>query len=473
MKISIGVLLLVGAAVGGSVRVDAQTVTSYPMVPAPKFGLNPRPSTPTYFVNNTHIMATDTNNPKGTAAKPRRTVPTLLPAGAVVEVRGGPYAVGTLTWTSQGTVDRPVFVLGVGNPLFQGNGTGNRLVMAGSYMAVDGLTFNGVKYDILGTSMALRNSIVRNTNTTAVVVAGFGTVLQNNEIHNNGDPTLDTERDTHGVLVVPGTRDTWVLGNNIHHNGGDAIQVGSDVPGDPIAEYVYIAGNFLHEDRENGVDIKTARHVVVSTNQIVGYYAKSSSAGEAIVVHNNPSYVWILNNAIGYSHQGIVCTGANVYVVAGNIISGIRGGPLNPSNVYSTSGILTYSSLNTFHLNNTIYASDAGISIGGATPTYVLNNIVTGLTQPNPPIRFSSSTNRANSVVLNNYIGADPGFVDPAHGDFRVNVTDSVVNRGLNHAVLDAYRQIYGVSHGTDIYGASRLIGATIDIGAAEYQPPR
>ena len=472
MRTSIVLLLLVAAAVSGRVRVDAQTaIPSYPMIPAPPFGLNPRPATPNHFVNNTHIMATDTNNPKGTATKPRRTVPSVLPAGAVVEVRGGPYSTGNLTWTSQGTLQSPVFVFGVGKPLFQGDGAGNRLVMAGTYMAVDGFTFDGVKHDMVGTSMAIRNSIIRNTNTTAVVVMSNGTVLHNNEIHNNGDPTLDTERDTHGVLIVPGARQSWILGNNIHHNGGDAIQVGSQSTTGALAEYVYIAGNYLHEDRENGVDIKAARHVVVSTNNIAGYYARTSSSGEAVVVHNDPSYVWILNNAIAYSHQGVVCTGADVYVVAGNVISNVRGGPLDPSNVYSTSGILTYSCKNTYHVNNTIYQSDAGISIGGATPTEVVNNIVTGLTQPTTPIRFSSNNNRLNSRVTNNYTGSNPGFVDPSRGDFRLKSATAVVNGGVTSAIFDGFRQIYGVPYAKDVYSAQRTIGAAIDIGASEYQP--
>lgn len=476
MKISIVMLLLAGALITARSSAEAQTAApegGYAGVPTPAFGLNTRPLTATHFVDNTHIAATDTGNPTGTALRPRRTVPTVLSAGAVVEIRGGPYSTGNLTWTSQGTLERPVFVIGVGNPLFQGDGMGHRLVTAGSFMIVEGLTFNGVKHDIVGQSMSLRNSVIRNTNTTAVVVLGNRTVLYNNEIHNNGDPNAITERDTHGVLVVPGAQYTWILRNNIHHNGGDAIQVGSVATTEPVAEYVYIAANYLHEDRENGVDIKMSRHVVVASNSIAGYYPRSSSAGEAIVVHNNPSFVWILNNAVGYASQGIVCTGADIYIVAGNVIANVRGNGLNPSNLYSTSGILTYNSTRTFHVNNTISASDAGISLGGTTPTEVVNNIVTGLTQATVPIRFSSSTTRAASTVSNNYTGANPGFVDPARGDFRLLGSPLVVDAGMNHFIFAAYRQIYGVAFGADLYGGQRQIGGAVDIGAAEFQPPR
>lgn len=455
----------------------AQTVTppapsNYAGIPAPPFGLGARPVATTHYVDNTHLLATDTNNPSGTAARPRRTIPRTLPAGAVVEVRGGPYATGSLTLTSQGTLERPVYVIGIDRPLFQGNGAGDRLVMAGSFMVVDGITFNGVKQELVGSSMTLRNSIVRNTNTVAVVVMGKGSILQNNEIHNNGDPLATVERDTHGVIVMPGAENTWILGNDIHHNGGDAIQVGNAAGTEPLAQYVYIGGNFLHEDRENGIDIKASRHVVVSANRIAGYYERSSSAGEAIVVHNNPSYVWILNNAVGASHQGIVCTGAYIYVVMGNIIANVRGGSLSPSNLYSSSGILTYSSNLTFHLNNTIANSDAGISIGGTSRTDVVNNIVTGLTQPNPPIRFSSSTTRGASTVLNNYSGADPGFVDPSKGDFRLRAPVPLVDGGYEHQLIEAFRYVYNLALTVDVYGSLRQVGR-IDVGAAEYQVPR
>jgi parallel beta-helix repeat protein len=321
--------------------------------------------------------------------------------------------------------------------------------------------------------MAIRNSTIRNTNTVGVVVMGQGAVLSNNEIHHNGDPYASVERDTHGVLVLPGTRNSWVLGNHIHHNGGDAVQVGSTSAAEPLAEYVYVAGNHLHEDRENGVDIKAARHVVVSTNRIGGYVERSSSAGEAIVVHNNPSYVWILNNFVGASHQGIVCTGATIYGVMGNVIANVRGGSLSPSNLYSTSGILTYGSNYTFHLNNTISGSDAGISIGGSARTDVINNIVSGLTQATVPIRFSSGATRSASSVINNYTGANPGFIDPAKGDFRLKAPIALVDGGLQHQVEEAFYHLYGVALGVDLYGGRRIVGARIDVGAAEYQSPR
>ncbi len=73
-------------------------------------------------MNNLVVGATDTNNPNGTATKPRRTIPTYLPAGSVVEVRGGPYAVSSanLILDSRGTAAAPVVIKGINKPRLQG-----------------------------------------------------------------------------------------------------------------------------------------------------------------------------------------------------------------------------------------------------------------------------------------------------------------------------------------------------------------
>jgi len=67
-------------------------------IPAPAFGINeiapaaPNPWTVAtagfYYVDATKTAATDSGNPYGTPAKPRKTIPTQLPAGAVVELHG-------------------------------------------------------------------------------------------------------------------------------------------------------------------------------------------------------------------------------------------------------------------------------------------------------------------------------------------------------------------------------------------------
>ena len=66
-------------------------------------------------VEVTHAAATDAGNPYGTPARPRRTIPTVLPAGAVVELHGTydtPHT-SPATIVAQGTREAPVFIRGV------------------------------------------------------------------------------------------------------------------------------------------------------------------------------------------------------------------------------------------------------------------------------------------------------------------------------------------------------------------------
>ena len=439
-------------------------------IPAPLFGLDQTAGTPTHHVNNKHASATDTNNPNGTATKPRRTVPSTLPAGAIVQVSGGPYVLGNTTWTSQGTRTRPAIVIGVNRPLFQGDGLSSWLRMSGNNLIVDGLVLDGGRVEAAGTAMVLRNSEVRNMDSTAVAISGSGAVIYKNHIHHNGDSENPIERDTHGVNVMPATYATYVIDNDIHHNGGDGIQVGSQNATEPWARYVFIGGNRIHDDRENGIDIKKSRDVVVSQNSISGYGVTSSSAGEAVVTHDTPERIWILNNTVGYSEQGIVSSGASGYVVAGNVVVAIRhrpSAPYDPRSVWGAAGILTYSTTDSVHVNNTVWASDAGISFANGSSTIMANNIVGARTQPTGDLLFGSEKARSASIIANNYSG-DPGFIDPANGNFGLRVGAAVDGDGAPHTVSQSFLALYGVALNRDLYGATRVYEVKTSIGAAE-----
>jgi hypothetical protein len=439
-------------------------------IPAPLFGLDQVAGTPTHYVNNALAAATDTNNPNGTATRPRRTIPSTLPAGAVVQVRGGPYVLGNLTWTSQGTRTRPAMIVGVNRPIFQGDGASSWIRMSGSYLIVDGIVVDGGKVEAAGTAMVLRNSEVRNVDATAVVITGSGTVIYRNHVHHNGDADNPVERDTHGVFVMPATYSTFVLENDIHHNGGDGVMVGSQSATEPWARYVFIGGNRIYEDRENGIDIKKSRDVVVTQNTISGYTYTSSSAGEAIVTHDTPQRIWILNNSVLNSEQGIVSSGAVGYVVAGNVIIGIRhraGTSYDPRNVWGAAGILTYSTSESVHVNNTVWGSDAGISFANGTSTIIANNVIGARTEPTGDILFGSDTAFKNSIVTNNYSG-NPGFVDPNLGNFRLLASSSVIAKGAPHSVSQTFLSLYGVALNRDLHGAVRVYETNPSIGAAE-----
>ncbi|HUL79686.1 MAG TPA: hypothetical protein VL691_20645, partial [Vicinamibacteria bacterium] len=201
-----------------AVSAAAQTWAPPIGIPAPPFGVTEVAGSYTHYVDNTSPSATDTSNPNGSPALPRRTIPTSVAAGAVVEVHGGPYTYSSdPTWSASGTSGSPVFFRGVGQPVLNGGGSLRELDLSGAYAVVDGFVLDGVQVRLKGDHLALRSSEVKNyspgTNDAAVSGSGTYLVLYNNLIHHNGDAKSSSEVDVHGVKFVSGSSNIWVLDN--------------------------------------------------------------------------------------------------------------------------------------------------------------------------------------------------------------------------------------------------------------------
>jgi hypothetical protein len=473
-----------------------------PGIPEPAFGITEQAGAATYYVDNTHPRATDDGNPNGTPSRPRATIPGSVPAGSVVEVHGGPYNIGNGVWSADGTASEPVFIEGVGDPVIRGE----RIAFAGAYLLVEGFVFDGIPLVMSPTMshLAIRGNEVKNWSpsghSTAVVPAGSDIVVFGNEIHNNGDPNSASENDVHGVKAEAGAARIWILLNHIHHNGGDGIQLGNATSLEPWPQQIYIGQNLIHQDRENAVDIKKARDVIVSSNVMFGYQARSSSAGEVVVTHDGAQRIWIVDNAVGNSNQGIVCTGADVYIVVGNVINAIQHNPgdkgYDPNSLFRTAGILTYNTTNSSHTNNTIWNSDAGISYaGGTAATEIVNNIIGARVQPSHDIAIGNSQAVSSSHVAANMIdgsarvrmaGAAGGCprsvcrevsVDLVNApkDMRLKAGSPAIDAGVTPTLYAAFKQAYGQDIAVDLAGTPRPQGAAFDIGAAEFatgKPP-
>ncbi len=462
-------------------------------IPAAPFGVNEAGGTATFFVDNTNAAATDAGNPNGTAARPRRTVPPALPAGAIVEVRGGPYTIEA-QWNGAGTQSSPVIVRGIGDPVFSGAG----VIFSGSYFILDGIVLQGMQIGVSGSYIAIRNSIVRNYNpgrhSTTIAPHGSYLVFYRNQIYNNGDSSGTAEADVHGIKPSSGDSYIWIVGNEIHHNGGDSVQIGDATTAEPWPHHIYVGGNTMHEDRENAVDIKQARDIIVSSNTIYGYKPSNSSNGEATVVHNGPQRVWFINNVVRNSHTGMVCTGADQYYVIGNVITDIihvAGGTYDAGSLYGSQAILVYGSTNAYAVANTIWNVDAGISNAtGSTKMEFVDNIIGNVLQASHHIAVSNSVAANASVMSNNLLtgtvrirwgsGAtsslgdcrncktgDPQFVNAPLRDLRISSTSPAVNGGIAHAVYATFQSLYGETISKDLGGMSRPNGGW-DIGAYE-----
>jgi parallel beta-helix repeat protein len=339
-------------------------------------------------------------------------------------------------------------------------------------------------------------------NGSAVTPGGTENVIFANHIHHNGDPLDPEERDIHGVAPKEGSSRIWILDNHMHDNGGDSIQVGSAVAGEPWARFIYIGRNEMHDDRENAVDIKQSRDVIVSQNRVYGYVPPPSHSddGTAIVVHDNPDRVWVLFNRVSDSTNGIRCTGArDGFYAIGNVVWNIRhlpGSSYNPDSMSGTQGIRAYGTPVFAALNNTIYGSDAGISFSSGSGAEIANNVVAGLAQAShhvavasstgnvlknnifdavARIRFGSSTVRncaqtqsAYPSQVQNCINEDPDLVDPDGLDFHLLDGSPAVDRGYVPTAYARYQSLYGINISRDADGAARPQGAAFDLGSYE-----
>ena len=66
-----------------------------------------------------------------------------------------------------------------------------------------------------------------------------------------------------------------------------------------------------------------------------------------------------------------------------------------------------------------------------------------------------------NNIEATANIEADPSFVAPGSGDFHLQPTSPAINMGFPDVVPG---EMF-----VDIYGSSRIYGASVDVGAAEY----
>jgi nitrous oxidase accessory protein NosD len=142
------------------------------------------------------------------------------------------------------------------------------------------------------------------TSSAGVLVDGpRGLTIEHNIIHHFIKP----RGDSHGVVVVGPSRDVVLRDNDIHHNSGDSIQCQA---GTAPATGLLIERNTMHDEGENGVDIKQCYDVIVRGNVIssmpnTAIRESGTSAGEAVVIHLSARRVTVRDNTISRTGRGI------------------------------------------------------------------------------------------------------------------------------------------------------------------------
>jgi hypothetical protein len=472
----------------------------------------------THYVDSTHPNCSNAYE-FGTADDPlcdlyKGDSTITLPPGSVVEIHGGPYSYQN--WKriiSQGTTSNPVFVRAVDPQIkvrIQGDNDDHDLRLEGSFFILENLEFyRGAFIRIWDGSdhISVRNVEIHNPIGEFV---GWGTalsggedthdiVLYQNHIHHN---VRGNDLDLHGTGTGPGSERIWILENHIHHNSGDAFQACHYCL--PAPRFVYVGGNEMHHDRENGVDIKTIHDVVVSENVIYGYEPSSTSSGDAVVIGSNgldpgagygPDNAWFLFNDIRDSHRGIRVEGVYNGWILGNTIH----------NVGSQAVALDIKepSENVSIIGNTISSAEGGVHHSwrcGVANVIIENNIFDNLTVHHIALDpcVANVSSLENNLFWNNgadvavewgnapFMGLDAGALnatvngvgniigDPLFvsvGSFDLQAGSAAVDAGKESDAYQAFYNSYGMDIRKDFAGASRPQGAGWDVGAYEFTP--
>jgi hypothetical protein len=460
-------------------------------IPAPEFGIEENVEDIyaagyyTYYIDNTDTAATDTDNPFGTLEKPRKTIPTrmlFLPAGTVIEIHGGPYTLGQYPlWGATGTAAQPVFIRGA-DPEHKPVITGVDLETGGSYIILENLKFyQDARISISFSTpdhVVIRNCEISNPDNhfvgygSAVSASGEDIVIYNNYIHHHWQAD---DTDCHGVVPGAGSRRIWILNNHIHHCSGDAFQATHGASENP-PRYVYVGGNLMHEDRENGVDLKYVQDIVISQNTLYGYQDATTSDGSAMVLGSDgmPNRVWVIFNDIYNSRNGIRNEETDVAWLIGNRIHNIEGFAIGlekksddlyiiGNSVYDVNLAIDQFGPETFrlHIFDNIFAkirnSSPHLDIASqsvADSSEMSHNLFWQGDGESVIIRWGSGNQKSYSSSsdfegfaggIDNIIG-DPLFSDPDAYDFSIGPGSAAIDAGSAHVAYEAFEALFGLN---------------------------
>lgn len=482
----------------------------------------------THYIDNTQSAATDTGNPYGSVAKPRRTIPITLSAGDVVLIKAGTYATtrDRFSFSGHGTREKPIFIRGA-------NASSKPVLIKPVHLAdVQWLIFENINIQTENGGLEVRPQLSRPVSIHHVSIRycemigngkyksgqsfGFSSsvvlppvsdvVFYKNVSRDAGKWDAPDEDDTHAFAIGSNVQNAWILDNTAYRSGGDGIQVAHAAIFS--THHIYIGRNTFYQHRENGVDLKQANDVIVSENIIYRHRPTASSSGEGIVIHYGPRRVWILFNTIYDSEFGVVTTGSQDTYIIGNVISAINlTRPTHkPGSPYSPGAAIHARNAKEIHiLNNTLYGYTSGIQIASGGPAHIENNIFSNRTGQNgydinhvgnfkdstldhnlfypgaAAVRLKWGGNTALTLKqlrskfpkldLNSLEG-NPRFQNAAKRDFRLTTESAALNAGPTsiNSLYATYASLYGAGILKDLENKNRPLNGRWDIGAFELE---
>ena len=325
----------------------------------------PAPVQPTTQGRSWYVSLKGADTAKGTSTAPVKTIGravALAAPGDVILIQPGVYE-ESLTLDARGATAAAITLRGEGDTrptLIPGTQKQGSVIRVRGRWNLENLNIdvkNAAKFAVSFESTAHFSTLVHcelqdGTAGSGVVVEGARSVtLRDNHIHHFNRP----DDDAHGVTVVGPAQDTVIQGNDIHHNSGDSVQCQA---GSAPAVGLRIENNSLHDEGENGVDIKTCQDVTIRNNAFRGFPNRAvrpmgSSAGEAVVIHLSARDVRVLDNRIERAGRGI----------------SILGDGADPENIRLERNQI-------WDIRNTPASNGQGIRIESARNVAVLDNVV-------------------------------------------------------------------------------------------------
>lgn len=385
-----------------------------------------------YYIDNTHVQATDTDNTYGFPNKPRVTIPQIAyPAGAYISLHGGPYTETYLNLVFKGTPENPIWFRGNQNlmPIISGRIS----IKNSSYALIENIDFNGngnslgsIKFSSLNVHhICVRNAKFHNKTWTSNTAAIGSTPDQGGSIHDlvfyNNDFSLlgnwesSTDQDFHGInpdlwgRTPPTTQyNIWALNNTGSYISGNLVQFNGDQRDVARAitegrtetslenfHHMYVGKNLSHHGRQDICVMKFTTDGIISQNESYQNYNNVASGGTGIVFQEGPNYIWIIYNKL-YNMVGDGVREGNMYYekfrsqktfIIGNIIYNIAKVPNDLDGVnsgYKSGQGITFEKGNhqRYLLDNTIYNVGGGISVITAAETdsaIMSGNVIAGV----------------------------------------------------------------------------------------------
>lgn len=358
-----------------------------------------------------------------------------LRAGATLWLAGGTYLPGIINLPSghAGTPWRIRNVPGQVARIGDGHTRGHRLqsrayaplhgIIAGDFVPgrsePRGIVLHGAAIDSRGEYLTVQHVRITGGTGTQAIAVGSHSQLLNLEVDHNGF-RADGSRSTlnHGIythashLVIDGG--AW------HHNSGYAMHLqnskastgGSCTPGEDTLQ---------HPDGCGGVNV-TVRNTRVYANGhgILMRRGRNSTVINNLVYANGARGIWIESPGSLVAHNTVVGNNAS-------------NGSHSPGNC----------------------------QVGNSHAVRYLNNIVVNSVHGRPPFCADGGVMHLSQAGMpGNYAGngINPKFVNERAGDFRLQADSPARDAGAGGA---------GVSR--DFVGASRPVGARVDIGAYEF----